>query len=311
VFTNQKYRKTGLTGMDLLRLGLERAATARDAVEVITTLLERRGQGGGCGHEKPSFTYHNSFLIADPAGAFVLETADRHWQVEEVEGARTISNGLTIPGFADRYSDTISTWVSRCRIRHRLTSISAAASDSAADLMAILRDHGDCRVPPAYDLLTGAMSAPCVHPGGFVVNQQTVSSWVAELRANGARHWVTATSAPCTGLFKPVRVTEPIDLGPAPSDHADHRSLWWRHERLHRRVMRNPERLLPLYVRERDDVERGWLAEPPEPAAAFAEGDRLLARWSARVIETEVPDNRPRRLRRYWRSRNRKAGLRR
>jgi len=310
VFTNQKYRKTGLTGMDLVRLGLERAATASEAVEVITSLLGRHGQGGGCGHEKRSFTYHNSFLIADPAGAFVLETADRHWQVEKVDGARTISNGLTIPGFADRYSDTINTWGSRCRVRQRLTSAAAAESGSVADLMAILRDHGDGRTAPTYDLLTGAMSAPCVHPGGFVANQQTVSSWVAELGANGARHWVTGTAAPCTGLFKPARITEPLDLGPEPTDRADDRSRWWRHERLHRRVMRNPELLLPLYVPERDEVERRWLGDPPEPSAAFAEADRLLAEWTADVQRAEVPDTRPRRLRRYWRTRDRRSGLR-
>ena len=34
----------GLLGMDLLRLGLERAATAREAIEVITSLLEKYGQ---------------------------------------------------------------------------------------------------------------------------------------------------------------------------------------------------------------------------------------------------------------------------
>ena len=51
VFTDQPYAKTGLTGMDLLRLALERSETATDAVETIVDLLDAHGQGGGCGHE--------------------------------------------------------------------------------------------------------------------------------------------------------------------------------------------------------------------------------------------------------------------
>lgn len=54
-----------LLGMDLVRLGLERGETSREALDVITNLLEEHGQGGPCAEDDPSFTYHNSFLICD------------------------------------------------------------------------------------------------------------------------------------------------------------------------------------------------------------------------------------------------------
>ena len=101
VFTTAPRQAVGLTGMDLLRLALERASTAAAAVDVIVAMLTRHGQGGGCGHENRGFTYDNSYLVADHRGAYVLETAGREWAVEEVtSGARSISNGLTIPDFA-------------------------------------------------------------------------------------------------------------------------------------------------------------------------------------------------------------------
>ena len=85
-----------LLGMDLVRLGLERAKTAEEALHVITKLLEEWGQGGTCS-DTSSFTYHNSFLVVDPKEAFVIETADRQWAAEKVDsGARNISNCLSI-----------------------------------------------------------------------------------------------------------------------------------------------------------------------------------------------------------------------
>jgi hypothetical protein len=88
----------GLTGMDLVRLALERASTAPDAVEVIGALLRQHGQGG-TGHAGVDRPYWNSFLIADPLHAFVIETSGSEFAVEPVERARATSNRTTIPAF--------------------------------------------------------------------------------------------------------------------------------------------------------------------------------------------------------------------
>lgn len=304
VFTDQPYNKTGLTGMDLIRLALERSDSAHAAVDTITTLLERHGQGGGCGYEHPSFTYHNSFIIADPSEAFVLETAGSLWEVEHVtEGARSISNGLTIPGFA-KHSDLVKTSVSACRTRQPLTQALAGQAAGVGDMMAILREHNGPE--PSYGLLAGAMGAPCVHAGGLAAGSESVASWVADLTPGRTLHWVTGTSAPCTGLFKPVTVGHQIDLGPEPTGRFDSDTLWWSHERLHRRVLKDPG-LFARFTPERDQVERTWLDDPPSSEKAFEKGAALLDSWLARV--PDGPDRRPALVRRYWKVRNRQAGL--
>jgi dipeptidase len=310
VFTRHAVAKTGLTGMDLVRLALERAATAAEACDVITELLGEHGQGGGCGHESKRFCYHNSFLVADPTGAFVLETAGKETATQPVRGVRSISNGLTIPGFAERHSDRIKTRVSGCRLRRARTQ-ALAEKDTATprSLFALLRDHGPQGSWPRYSWVNGGLSAPCVHAGGLVAASQTTASWVADLRPGNCLHWVTATSTPCTALFKPVRVEEPLPPGPAPTDRADEASLWWRHERFARRVMADPQGLAALFCEERDRTEEGWLANPPAAAEAFARGDELLANWSRAAAAGPARDGRPFWVRRYWARRNRWAGL--
>jgi len=307
VFTRSAVAPTGLTGMDLVRLGLERGDDAEDAVAVIVELLQRHGQGGGCGLEHPSFRYHNSFLIADAKEAYVLETSDRDWAVEKVaRGVRGISNGLSIEPFASERGDPIRTRVAEARERRARTEDMARDIDGVAGMIAVLGDHL-VGAEPRYRFANGAMS-PCMHGGGMIASAQTTGSWISRLGPDGAEHWATGTAAPCTGLFKPVEIKKPIDLG-APKEAADEESLWWRHERLHRRVMRAPEALRPLFDEERIDVQAEWLADRPSSAEAFRQGDALLSTWVDKLRRAEVRDARPFWVRRYWERRNEAAGL--
>jgi len=307
VFTREHVAKVGLTGMDLLRLALERASTASEAVAIVVSLMRTHGQGGRCGHENASFRYHSSFLIADPRGAFVLETTARDHAIERVSGARSISNGLTIDAFAQEHARAIPEWVCGCVTRRNRTEEKVAHARDVRDLFAILRDHGDGTDHPRYRFATGGMDAPCMHAGGVLVSSQTVGSWASELRPNAVSHWATGTAAPCTSLFKPIRIDEPIDVG-APSDRNDE-SLFWRHERLHRAVMRDPSRFLALYRKERDEVERAWVAAPPDSRQAFATAEALERQWLQAVLSQRPIDQRPSWVRRYFRQRDRRAGL--
>lgn len=63
---------------------MERSSNADEALDVITTLLEKYGQGGPCDKENSGLVYHNSFIISDPTTAWVLETSGKHWVALQV-----------------------------------------------------------------------------------------------------------------------------------------------------------------------------------------------------------------------------------
>ncbi len=309
VFTRMPYdRGPGLIGMDLLRLALERAAAAPAAVEVITSLLARYGQGGNCASRGRKY-YHNSFLIADPSEAWVLETAGRVWAARRVKGVYSISNGLTIgrqwdaasPGlvdyavkrawcrkgsdfsFARSYSDRLYTRLSSCRSREarsRRLLERAAGGVGAADVMSALRDHG---VEPGASWrpdrgLVG--STVCMHAAaGPVRASGTAGSLVCRLDARGPVSFATGTAAPCLSVFKPVWVDSGLpDLGPAPSGTYSDDTLFWRHERFHRTVLRDYEARASLSRAEREALERRFVDDALQRAAAPADERLELSR---------------------------------
>lgn len=311
VFTRARPRREpGLLGMDLLRLALERATSAREAVGVIVDLLEEHGQSGPCSHEHPRFTYDNSFLVADRDEAIVLETADRAWATEDVTGrARSISNGLTIPGFAERWSDRLRSRVSGCAVRRQVTQRRGEESTGVLDLVDVLRDNGTGG-GPRWSPVTGSMTGPNMHGGGLVASSQTVASWVSDLAAG--THWATGSAEPALSMFVPLRVHEPLGEEAYPvtgvDNTVDDRSHWWRHERLHRLALRDLAAAEATLAGERDALQRAWLAEPPATAAALARAAHAHDDWADALHLRPPAETRPWWLRRRWASYDRAAG---
>ena len=178
-----------LIGMDLVRLGLERALTASKAVEVITDLLERYGQGGTghdvglIGKERP---YWSSFLVADPYEAWMLETSGRQWDAARVDQVASMSNRTSIPEFdaAHRHPGQP---VERL-IDPRLRASSAVLADrpvTFAVLAAHLRSHDSC-IEHGWSV--------CMHVG---TDEVTTASMIAELPADRPPTAWMLTGSPC------------------------------------------------------------------------------------------------------------------
>ncbi|XP_069814818.1 secernin-1 [Dendropsophus ebraccatus] len=85
-----------LLGADLVRLGLERGTSAKEALDVITCLLEEHGQGGSS-LRTDGQGFHSAFLIVDRVEAWVLETVGKFWAAKKItDGIRCIFNHLSL-----------------------------------------------------------------------------------------------------------------------------------------------------------------------------------------------------------------------
>ena len=186
-----------LTGMDLVRLGLERGATAAAAVGVITDLLERYGQGG-TGHLGAVRPYWSSFLVADPGEAWVVETSAQAWEAERVEDVRAISNRTTIPSFdaAHRHPrQPVATLVDPRWDASK--AVLASPPVTATALQRHLRSH------------TGGDDGwtVCMHVDGV---EATTASVVAELAPGRPARFLLGS--PCTSIYVPLFVHRPLGV---------------------------------------------------------------------------------------------------
>jgi dipeptidase len=304
--------QAGLIGMDLVRLGLERGRDAREALEVIASLIERHGQGGSAfGPGKPG--YHNSFLVADPASAWLLETSNRHWAARRVD-LDGVSNHLTLGSNWDigsrdleAYARGEGWWQGRARLdiasayrnphvpgrisegrlrRSRELLEAGRGKHDAQRMQSLLRDHGTPGLAPprGASLEDEAYFSLCMHsePVGT-----TTASLVAPLPAERSAAWAVWVSfgSPCLGVFVPVYMDGVIPAVLAAGGEQDvgaaRPSLWWSLHRLHDAAARDLARNLPR-VREawrsiEEWIESGRLALEADCRALHARGERSEA----------------------------------
>ncbi|NXD86126.1 SCRN2 protein, partial [Halcyon senegalensis] len=207
-----------LLGMDLVRLGLERGSSAREALEVMVELLERYGQGGSCKEEPVPFIYHNTFLLADRTEAWVLETAGRYWAAQRIqEGSRNISNQLSIgreitaehAGLRQRArsqgwwsGDGEFSFAEVFSLPHLPARMEAAGARYRAG-KELLRQHaGHITAETFMAILRDKASGICVDSEGF----RTAGSMVSVLPRDPSVpcvHFFTATPDPSRSVFKP------------------------------------------------------------------------------------------------------------
>lgn len=230
----------GVLGMELVRLGLEGARTAAEAVDLIGATVQLRGQWGSAvpGKSDVDGSYDNSFLVADTGSAWVLETSGRSWVASRVRtGTRAISNEFTIrtewdlasadlidratqsgwwqgnPGepfdVARAYADPgTPLQVSHIRLQRSRSLLQAAEPRVGVDAMKrILRDHYEDTflAGPSFhaarpDFLTLCMHA---HPADFTWGN-TAASAIFVLDDLPFMWWTPVT--PCTGVYIPVFV---------------------------------------------------------------------------------------------------------
>jgi dipeptidase len=336
----------GLTGMDLLRLALERSANAQQALETIIRLLADYGQGGICGYYDQRMAYHNSFIIADASESWVLETAGPLWVALKIKDYYSISNRLTIGEVYDEsHPELLSTarkkgWLkpgqtfhfARCYTDWLYTTFSASQSRLQRSLMMvddcrgaldiesaikILRDHHDENYRPDTHFLGNRI---CAHAANKLSRYatQTTGSLIAHLNADRHIYFATGTAAPCTAIFKPIWLYPDslTDFGPSPDDTFNSDCLWWNHEKLHRSILLDFQNRLRLFSEERDELEKTWIQDaltaPSDRGRemthkVFQVAGQKTLEWIQRV--QSIPLKQPPKwgYGRYWKHQNEKA----
>jgi secernin len=299
-----------LTGLDLVRLGLERGRTAEGAVDVVTSLIEEHGQGGIADRDEHK-AYFSSFLVADAGDAWVVETSARSWAARRAdpdEPGLALSNRVSLStrwtraspdvaeaGDFDRWRRASSPTAhadKRLTVTMRCVS-SPSDPPTPAVLAGGLRDHDGvawgrpdhqsaaAALPPDVIDRLGTGVSVCMHLRGV---QATTASMIASLPQDDEpiRVW-SLLGSPCVGVFVPSFPFDDVEAVPRAWASA---TTWLRFRTLRERV----EQARTDHPGSTDALARIREAWDPLERELWDEADGLLeadpaarTAWSATV----------------------------
>ena len=240
--------------MELLRLALERAANAREAIEVITSLLKKYGQKANAS-ALTQRTYENTFNIVDKDECWILETAGREWAAKQVKTMQGISNCYSIGTDADILSENAERiarekrWLSPDepfdfakaysgrlirqplgvqRFRRLNKLLSQKEMHDFESLSDILRDHFEGElIEPRFGATAGTFLSICMHMREWGESETSASLLARYDETIGiiARY---APAQPCLSAYIPVYMVGKLPEKMQTADRAfDDASLWW------------------------------------------------------------------------------------
>ncbi|NLI55344.1 MAG: secernin-3 [Clostridiales bacterium] len=301
----------GLLGMDLVRLGLERGATAHEAMHVMADLLGQYGQNANA-HVRADYRYDNSYIIADAKEAWVLETAGRRWVAKRVTSYTAISNCYSIHDDYDEGSDDVVAYARSMRLlapgapfdfaraftrmvlrqqrslpryRRLLTLLERQKGTiDKESVVSILRDHfEDALLAPRYGAGDAQFASVCMH-ALTEKDSKTAASLIVtwhDVLGVTCRH---CFSNPCTSAYIPIYMTGhlPASFQQGGGTFSPD-SLWWVMERLHCAVEADSFRFAPRVREALDALEREFSAR-----AGQAEAQAVSLHQAGRAAEADA-----------------------
>jgi secernin len=219
-----------LSGSELVRLGLERATSARQAVDVVTDLVSRHGQGSAELERDPAL------LIADGREAFVVEMFGSHWAAQHVGEVRAVSDVCHLRQDWDHLSPGLANlaiargWWPADGSKLDFAAVAAPEqAENAASLrrwgratLLLEQENGQINLPVLHRILSdhvagfidsGGASSLCQH-GAAPASARTVASLITQSGPGDALPvaWYSF-GPPCANVYFPL-----FPVGELPED---------------------------------------------------------------------------------------------
>lgn len=331
-----------LLGMDVLRIALERADSARKAVDVIGEMMEKYGQGGNCSFDG-TFHYDNAYLVADSDEIWHVETAGKHiWVAKKIDlPAYSISNYLTLnypdlmhadtvkhakeAGYAVEepfnWQETYADWetLSHSGQLRRVCSMQQmnrpGKQFAVEDMLKALRSHH------ANNEWVDGMHCVCMHAKNPVyptdIDCQTTNSMAAVMIPGENLILSPGMSTPCIAPFQPFW----FDVYSAKQVFAYDRqeeaaASWLRRERINRAILAG-QIDVAAYRAEMHEMETRWITQaleiPREDRQAFVdrnaeEAEAFFDRWISRAEKAEANPMGDKAFQDWWNGKNEALG---